>query len=495
MSFSAPARMRLWLLEIGAAWILIPAVIEIILLAWLGGLRDRGCFDFTRNEQLLAFTMSIVMFMWTPAVQYQSRLLLSASELRVPRVSRMLCLTLGGFAAWTFFALLAPIVVLHGPYLQWLLFVFYALCAGVLVALLGGTYLGTPVSVVCMVVGVDATLGSSTVSARWVEILTVAMPFLIAWRLRVLIRALRSGAHRDLLLRSLAEVEGWWKQPARWSTRSPATAGPGACQVLTAWQRVVFGEKTRLRQPAVDRSSTGVWHISLGPLYGRRVSWILLCFAPLPIIVLPATHARTVAFATQMTGPVLMILAVLCGPLGVMFILARVRRLADLLYNPSGEIADLALLPGWGGRWLQRRALLREALVRPLLYYGLCLGGMAGSCWVLVRLGQAHIEPILSLVLPPAALLAMFAMMTAGVLSGRLGRDSPWFGRSMFLMLPFMYLTMFAALDPVSPRDWLPTLLMWQSIAWAIVLGTMTIFLVRWVIQLSRRPDFPYRSV
>ena len=490
MSFSAPTRMRLWLLEIGAAWILIPAVIEIVPLVWLGGLRNRGCFDVTRNAELLAFTMSIVMFMWTPVVQYQSRLLLCASELRVPRVSRMLCLTLGGFAAWTILELLAPIVILHGPYLQWLLFVFYALCAGVLVALLGGTYLGTPVSVVCIVVGVDATLGSSIVSKRWVELLAVAMPFLIAWRLRVLIRALHTGARGALFLRSLAAVEGW-AAPARWksSTGYPAAAGSGVCQVLTAWQRAVFGEKAHLRQPAVDRSSTGVWHISLGPLYGRRVSWILLCFALLPIMVLLATHARTVAFATQMSGPVLMGLAVLCGPLGVMFLLTRVRRLAELLYNPSGEIADLALLPGWGGRCLQRRALLREALVRPLSYYGLCLVGMAGSCWALLRLCQAHIEPILSLVVPPSALLVMFAMMSVGVLSGRLGRDSPWFGRSIFLMFPFMFLPMFAALGSLAPQDRLPSLLMWQSIAWVIVLGSMAICLVWWGIGFSRRPN------
>ena len=252
---------------------------------------------------------------------------------------------------------------------------------------------------------------------------------------------------------------------------------------------MLFGEKTGLRQRNVDRSSTEVLHVALGPLYERRVSWILLCLAPLPIMAALAAHAYTVAFAKFLEIPLLVISPSLWGLSGVIFLMKRVRRLADLLGNPGGEISDLALLPGLGGRWLQRRALLREALVHPLAYYGLCLGGMVGSCWVLLRLGQAPIEPILFLVVPLSAMLTLFAMMTVGVLSRRLGRDSAWFDGSVCLLIPPMFLSLFAGLGSVSLHGCTPSLSTWQSIVWVAVLGAMVVSLVRWGTQLSRRPN------
>jgi hypothetical protein len=489
VSFREPMRMLLLLRQAGAGWVLILAVLEMIQLATLGGLRDRGRFVFSPNAMLLAVMGPMVMTMWMTVGQYQARWALSANELRVPRVLRTLCFTLSGLAAWTVFELLAPIVALHGPYLQWLLFIFYGICAGILVALFRGTYFELPILLSYGAVEFDASMGSSIVSPKWVELLAITLPLLIAWRLRVLIRALRTDAHGDLFLRSLVATEGW-NLPARWSVGSRATASSGARQVLTAWRRAVFGENRDSRQRTVDRSSTGVWRVSLGPLYERRVSLILLCFAPLPIMLSLATHAYTIASTKSLTIPVLVSLPFLCGIFGVMFFLNRVRRLADLLYSPSGEIADLALLPGLGGRWLlQRRALLREVLVRPLSYYGLCLGGLVGSCWVLLRLGQAQIEPILFLVVPPSAMLLLFAMLTVGVLSGRLGRDSAWFNGSMYFLLPPMLLSMFASLGPRPPHEWTASLSTWLSIVWLIVLGAMAACLVRWGIQLSRRPN------
>jgi hypothetical protein len=481
-------RMLLLLRQAGAGWILLLAVFEMIHLATLGGLRDRGRFVFSPNALLLAAMAPMVMVMWTTVGQYQARWALSANELRVPHVLRTLCFTLSGFAAWTVFELLAPIVVLHGPYLQWLLFIFCAICTGILAALFRGTYFELPILLSCGAVDVDASMGSSVASQKWVELLAIAMPFLIAWRLRVLIRALRSDTQGDLFLRSLAATEGW-NMPARWSVGSRATASSGARRVLTAWRRAVFGENRDSRHSTVDRSSTGVWRVSLGPLYDSRVSSILLCFVPLPIVLSLATHAHTVALTKSLAIPVLVGLPFLCGMLCVMFLLKRVRRLADLLYSPSGEIADLALLPGLGDRWLLRHALLRQVLVRPLSYYGLCLGGLVGSCWVLLRLGQTQIEPILFLVAPPAAMLQMFAMMTVGVLSGRLGRDSAWFNGSMYFSPFLMLLSMFAGLGSLPPHECTASLSAWLSIVWVIVLGAMAACLVRWGIQLSRRPN------
>lgn len=483
MSFREPKRMLLLLREAGAGWILALPVLELLQLAGLGGLRDRGRFVFSPNAMLLAGFVPMVMAIWTIVGQCHAKLVLSASELRAPRVLRTLCLTSSGFAAWTVFELLVPIVVLHGPYLQWLLFIFYALCAGVLVALFRNTWFEIPIWFSWIAVDIHASMGSSVVSSKWVECLAVTLPLLIAWRLRVLLRALHTGTHGDLL-RSLAAERSI--MTAKWSSDSRATASSGVRQVVPAWRRAVFGER---RQRTVDRSSADVWRVSLGPLYERRVSWILLCFAPALIMTSLAPHAYTVAFAKLLTIPVFVSLPFLCGIMGVVFLLTRVRRLADLLQDPSGEIADLALLPGLGDHGLLRRALLREALVPPLSYYGLCLGGLAGSCWVLWRLGQTQIDPILFLVVPPSALLLLFAMLTVGVLSGRLGRDSSWFNGSIFFVLPPTLLSMFARVGSQPPHQWMANLPTWLSIVWLIVLGAMAACLVRWAIELSRRPN------
>jgi hypothetical protein len=448
--FREPMRVLLFLRQAGAGWILILPLLEIIQLAFWGGLRDRGRYVYSPNAMLLAGMVPMVMTLWMVVGQYQARLLVSVIELRVPRALRMLCLTLGGCAVLTVVELLAPIVVLHGPYLQWLLFIFYGICTGVLAALFSGSRFETPILFSCMVVDVLAAMGSSKVSPIWVELLAVALPLLIALRLRVLIRALRSGAYRGRFLRSLAELDERQK-PTRWRN--------------------------------VDRSSLDVVRVCLGPVYERSVSWILLCFAPLPIMILLGPRVPAAMFVPALKFPALMCVTLFVG----LFFLNRVRRLADLLCNPSGEISDLALLPGLGDRRLQRRALLREALIRPLAYYGLCLGGLVGSGWVLVRLSQVPIEPMF-LAVPSFALLTLvlFAMLTVGVLSGRLGRDNSWLERSAIFPVLFFLV---ACLSSLSPHAWTPNPLTWQSIAWATVLCGMAAFLVRWGVQLRSRPN------
>ena len=476
MSFRGPMRMLPLLRQAGAGWVLILAAVEIIQLVTLGGLRDRGRFVFSPNAMLLAGMVPMVTMTWMTVGQNHARLMLSAIELRVPRVLRMLCFTSSGLAAWTVLELLIPIVALHGPYLQWLLFIFYAICTGILTGLFRGTQIETPISLSCMAVSLYASMGSHAVSPEWIEIPAVAMPFLVAWRLKVLIRALRSGSHGDLF-RSLV-AEGW-NMTNRWNADS------GAPQVSTAGRRAVFAENNGLRQRNADRSSAGVLRVSLGPLYERRASRILLCFAPAPITILLGSHVSTAMFVEYLKFPVLICVPFL-GMLGVVFVRNRVRRLADLLGNPSGEVPELALLPGLGGRWLQRRALLREALVRPLAYYGLCLGGIVWSCWELMRVSQIPIEPILFLAVPPSAMLMLFAMMTVGVLAGRLGRDSAWFDVSLAFLMPTMSFSILRFLFPLDSAPSLPT---WQSIFWVTVLGAMAACLVRWGIQLSRRSN------
>lgn len=435
--------------EAGAGWILILPVMQIIQLAYLGGLRDRGRFGFSPNALLLASMVPMVMMTWMSVAQYHARLMLSVSEMRVPHVMRMLCVTFSGLAAWTVFELLTPIVVLHGPYLQWLVFIFYALCSGVLATTFKRTWFETPIWLSCMLVAVIAAVGSRTVSPQWVDILAVALPFLIAWRLRVLIRAPRTGSHGELF-RSLAAEQPGMK--SGWGADSSAPTSSDALRVC------------------------------LGPLYRRRGSRILLCFAPIPIMLLLGSHLHAVGFVQGFEPPAPFAVIFLGG----FFLLSRVHRLADLLGNPSGEISELVLLPGLGARGLQRRALLREALIRPLVYYGLCLGGLLGSGWVLLRLSEVPIEPMLIAVpLCAVLILMLFTMMTVAVLSGRFARDSRWVESPA--ILPVL-LSFAACLGYLSPHDWTPSLSR-QGIVWVTLLSAMAVCLVRWGMELRRRPN------
>jgi hypothetical protein len=465
-------RLWVWMRETGAGLILIPPVLVIIQLQWLGGLTDRGRFVYSPNVLLAAGTMPLVSMIWVMVGQYNTRMLHSAHELRVPVVLRTLWLTLTGFAVCTIFGVLVPIAVLHGPCLQWLVYTFDAICVGVIVALFTNSYFTLPVWFFGMAAEFGASFDSSPDSSKWFVALAVALPILITWRLRVLIRALGGDAHDELFSRSLAAVDGWNFQA---SSRSVT--------------RMSSGSSASLRHRDVARFSAVAARICLGPLYEHNASVMLLCFASIPIMLLHATRAYTVAFAKLVTIPVWIGLPFLLATIGVAFLQARVRRLAELLYDPSGEIADLAFLPGLGCRRQLRRALLREVLVRSLVQYGLCLGGIVGSCWALLRLGQAEIEPLLFLVVPALALLLLFAMMSVGVLSGRVGRDSAWLDRSILFLLPPTLLSVFTGKGSLAVHDWASTASMWLSAVWTIVLCTMGACLVWWGIQLSRRID------
>jgi hypothetical protein len=478
VSLPAPRRVLRLLWRAGGGVTLILPVMQVIALVFVGGMRDRGRFVISPNSMLLTALTPMVIGVWAMVTQYHVRLMVSVTEIRVPQVFRLLCFTMVALAAWTVFELLTPIVVLHGPGLQWLLFVFFAICSGILAALFRSTYLETPIWLVCLLLVPGTSASSRDVSLTWVEIAAVVLPVLIAWRLQVIIRAFRAGSHGDFF-RSFA-IEAWG------GVQSTDSITPGAeviRRLMPQWLHTAFGEGGRPRPYNVDRSSRGTFRVCLESSHQLGLSWILGYLVVLPMMGLLGSHLTAAEILDVVKYPVSFGVPILGGFL----LLTRVRRLADLLGNPSGEIADLALLPGLGDREAQKRALLEEALIRPLIYYGLCLSGLLGLGWVLPQLSQQPIDPLF-LAVPSAAvlILLLFAMLIVGVLSGKVDRGSRWLDWAMIQPVCFFGI---ASISSLPRHDCIPALTTWPSIAWGVLFAAMVGLLTRWGIQLNRRQN------
>jgi hypothetical protein len=178
---------------------------------------------------------------------------------------------------------------------------------------------------------------------------------------------------------------------------------------------------------------------------------------------------------------------------GVTPVVARARRLADLLWNQQGEIADVALLPGLGDARSQRRAFLQAALIRPALHYVLWFCAVASSWLILARTVQAPIQAILLLPELMCSILMLFATLSVGVLSRHLGRSSVWFkGFAYVLAIPAVFWTIWRLwiLGPVRAPTSMPSLLIWESLANVLMIGGMVVCLIVWGIQLSRKPNW-----
>ena len=450
------ARSWVWMRETGAGGILIPPVLVIIQLLALGGLADRGRFLYSPNALLAAGTMPLLSAIWMMVGQYNVRVVYSAHELRLPVVLRTLCLGLSVNVCGTIVGVLIPIAVLHGPCLQWLLYTYFAICVGALLALFRNSSFTWLVWFLGLAAEFAACFDASPASFEWFGALAVALPLLIAWRLRVLIHALGGDAHDELFSRSLATDD---------SGNAPASS------------------RTRPHEGELARSPAVAARICLGPLYEHKAHVVLLCFAPFIILLLHATRSYTVALAKFLTMPVWVSLPFLLGSGGAVFLRARIRRLAELLYDPSGEMADLALLPGLGCPRGLRRTLAREVLVRWLLQYGLYLGGVVASCWTLLQLGQADFEPLLLLVAPAFALVLLFATLSMGVLCGKVGRDSAWVDCAILFVFPPTLLGLFTGKGSLGVHDWASTASMWLGGVWMIVLCSLGACLAWWGVH------------
>jgi hypothetical protein len=421
----------------------------------------------------LEFVSQLVIVLWMGIGQCHMRLAAGAMHLRAPGVLRMLCWSLAGAAAWTILCQLVPVGLWHGPLLLWFAAIVYSMCAGLLVSLFGGTRWQLPLTFSC--VGIPLCIGIPWLGQSFVRQslgpLAAVMPLLIAWRLRVLINALHSGSQSNAL-RWL--VSGSWNAWAAWS------ANPGAADTS--------GGKTshwRLDGPP----SIDAFRIVFGPPLKLDALFKLLILAAVPSVFLLLDRHHAGAGKMFLGGQ-----SWILPMMAVTFCVARVRRLGEFLWNQNREISDLALLPGLGNRRMQRRALMRESLERPLIIYSLSFGGLI-LCWLLVaRAVDASLQPILFLGVAAFSVLVLFTMMSTGVLCGAIGRSSPWFkGLAYFVVIP----PWFSALLPAAIRA-LPwacvrgsavNLVIWQSAFYAAALAAMSAPLVAWAVRLKRRPN------
>jgi hypothetical protein len=175
------------------------------------------------------------------------------------------------------------------------------------------------------------------------------------------------------------------------------------------------GQMAVQRHPVAD-----AMRIMLGPLFVPQRFWLLLCLGALVLVPL-SSGVRLLPTAYWQDLPVFLITWVAAE-----WFTIRVQRLATLLYEPQGETVELALLPGLGDVRQQRRALLKQALIPPLLHGGLCLAGIVASCWALLHMTHSPPQLVLNVAVPSAMVLLLFVSLSLGVASGRFAPTNDW---------------------------------------------------------------------
>lgn len=490
MRLRTDSRLLTILRQTGAGFVLVLPVLQLVILKVVEARNVAPiCLQPWQWNVLLVMSAEIAFYMWFVAGSYHARLALAASQLRVPGVWRMLCCSLGVLAIWTLAGMLVPVVVLHGQIFLWVGVISCEIGAGLLVVAFAGSRFQGLIFFSCF--GVSSCLiwpeQVSSVSRQLIAILAVVTPFLIAWRLRVLVRGLRAGFYGVFFLSTapgrLNMIEGWIVSP-----RAPKQAGPD--RAWTAWWTTVFAERAGLRRRSVSRSPADAFRVALGPLYRRIEVWLWLILFAAPILLSFRSRALNIISMLFFMGMV----SFNWAAIGVTLVVFRVRRLADFLENQSGEISDLALLPGLGNRRVQRRAMLLEVLVRPLVHYALAMGIVIGGWWLLVRLVGMPLQPILTLTLLSCGMLMMLATMSIGVLSRRLDRVGPWSNVLASLLMVCTGCVSFPA--PLAcavglgcGHDLMPSPPVWVNLLWLPVLAAMAACLVMWTAQLNRRDN------
>lgn len=264
------------------------------------------------------------------------------------------------------------------------------------------------------------------------------MLLIIMWRVWSLARSLRRGSYPGFLDRGFCVYGDDARLP--WRTR------PLSRRVLS--QR---------------RSVDAAMRIMLGPLYEPRLAWLVACLGAFPVVLLAPW-------------------------LGVRWFIIRSQRLATLLYEPHGEIVELALLPGLGNVRQQRHALLMQALIRPLIYGGLCLAGAIAAVWAAQPRAHASPEAILNVLVPPVVLLLLFASLTLGVASGRLAPGSTWLRRPLWMvmvLLPVLYSSGSVAQMPEDPVGFLLFWILGEGRVLLVLVG-MAAFVIYDAVRLRR---------
>jgi hypothetical protein len=481
---------RQWLVlrQLGFGYIGLLPVLGIFLLL-IAGTHGHGQFGIRPYmwNTLLESAMIIVLIIWRIVGQYHARLVLSAMELCVPRHLRMVGGSLVGAAAITILGLLTPLYLFHGPALLWLAAVIFAMGSGVLIALFAGTRLQLPlhISTIALCVCLALPWLTGPLPQQLMGPGAVVVAGFIVWRLR----ALSGEFHRGVPSNSLHEIlAGQMNMLVAWKSDSSRTATSVMAPPLAASPSGASTEVDAAHgRIAAGRSASNAFRMALEP-DGRSemVTWALIAATPIALAFFMQEAIDTL-LKYFMAGAIFPLVVV-----GITFAVARARRLLALLSNQSGEIADLALLPGLGDRRTQRLMLIREGILYPLRSLILWLGLVIGGWLIFVTVAHAPLQSLLIVLVSASSILLLFAMMSVGVLAGILRADSPWFRGLAYVAaipaflrsMPMRHVCIFG--DTCEPHSLL-SLLDWQNLVSAAVLGVMTFYLVEWAKRLNRR--------
>jgi hypothetical protein len=473
----------------GTGYILMLAVLGVFEWRFLGQ-RPYQQSRFSPNiwNYLFLSVTPIVVICWMAIGQYHARLMIGGTRLRMPGMLRPVCISLLGAAACTIFALVGPIWLLGGPKLLSLSAFFLAICTGLFTSLFAGTrwelaIYAASFGFVFFIIGFGP---SALFVQKLLGPVALVVAFLTAWRVRVLINAFRAGSASKTLQYL---VIGKLTMLAGWDATSRGRSSTSLSNVLAGSSRIAGRAIEGSHQCFGKQSSAAAFRRALGSpqASSQRSVWLIAMAIPIALSFLPHKAAIESLRSLFPMGAFSFAFA------GVTHVVARARRLGDLLWNQQGDIVDLALLPGLGDARCQRRALLHAALVRPSMHYALWFCGVFSSWLILARTAQAPIQSILLLPELMCSILVLFATLSVGVLSRHLDRSSVWFkGWAYVLAIPAVFWSIWrlVILGPFHAPVSMPSLLIWQSLANVLMVGGMVACLIVWGIQLSRKPNW-----
>lgn len=391
----------------GAAYTLFPLVI-LAPLKILQGIDTR--IARYMEDVMVFLALAMVFSAWHSIAVRHVRVAVDACQLRVPGFPRVALASVAVLAVWTALAMCALWQPWPGMTVRWPQLIACAIGLGCLASLVDYRLLFalSLVPLASCLAGVDwMRAGGRAIlhtAASTLDIVAAGLLLLIVWRLALLARALKRGSCPGFLDRSL--------HVARDDAR------------LLGHARLLSG-----RVPRPRASASAAMRMMLGPLYEPHPAWRIWRLAALPVLLLLGSGVR----AADLTGLIIIFVPLLGG----WWFLIRAQRLAVLLQGPQGETVELALLPGLGSARQQRRALLTQALLGPVRQGGLCLAGIVGGYWAVLRITQLPPERVLNLMVPSAMAVVLFVSLSLGVFSGRLAPTHAWLrGWALVVLLP-----------------------------------------------------------
>jgi hypothetical protein len=444
----------------GAGFFLLPVLTELLFVLWIPGKRQGASLWLNPHDWAagLPAIQLLTIFTWMMAGQYHARTAFEARLLCVPKAPRFTLISLIGTAIAILILLLVPVYVARGPVFLWLAAIAFALGAGLLLALFGGSRWQAPLYMLCLILVFYA--GNPLIVGPWGRDFWGPAAFavwpILLWRLHALEHAFQAGLADDFL-RYI-------------SSKKP--------NMFASWAGILRTSAIPKRQTdSTCKAPTNVYRAAFGPIFQPNEIFFGVLLSLWPVMMSVPSRELLTVFERYFAGVMIFpLMGIASGA-----VTRRVERISNLLWIQSGELADIALLPGLGNVQAQRRALLQEALFRPLIYYGLWSAGIV-SVWIgFPALMHASVPLTRLLLVLPLWVMMLYALLSVGVLSGVITRSSSMLkGLVTFFSAVFPALLVLASLRP-SMATWT------YFILWA-ALTIMTVYLWRWVVTLNQQP-------